>query len=82
MLVVMRSASKSVLIGPILIEHEPSYDEVVVEGRESLSMKKPRHFTSQAQKSNASGDHEIHNDNGSDSFPKTHHWIRNSIGES
>ena len=32
MLVVMRSASKSVLIGPILIKHEPSYDEVVVEG--------------------------------------------------
>ena len=36
MLVVMRSASERVLIGPILIEHEPSYDEVVVEGRENL----------------------------------------------
>ena len=47
--------------------------------RESLSMEKPRHFTSQAQKSNASGDHEIHNDNGSESSPHCHHWIRNSI---
>ena len=31
--VVMRSASESKSIGPILIEHEPSYDEVIVEGR-------------------------------------------------
>ena len=46
---------------------------------ESLSMEKPRHFTSQAQKSNASGDHEINNDNGLESFPKPYHWIRNSI---
>ena len=46
---------------------------------ESLSMEKPRHFTSRAQKSNASGDHEINNDNGSESFPKPYHWIRNSI---
>ena len=46
---------------------------------ESLTMVEPRHFTSQAQKSNASGDHEIHNDNGSESSQNTHHWIRNSI---
>ena len=46
---------------------------------ESLSMVEPRHFTSRAQKSNASGDHEIDNDNGSESFLKTHHWIRNEI---
>ena len=46
---------------------------------ESLTMVEPRHFTSQAQKSNASGDHEIHNDNGSESFLNPHHWIRNEI---
>ena len=46
---------------------------------ESLSMEKPIHFTSRAQKSNASGDHEIDNDNGSKSFPNPHHWIRNEI---
>lgn len=42
-------------------------------------MVEPRHFTSQAQKSNASGDHEIDNDNGSESFLNPHHWIRNEI---
>jgi len=42
-------------------------------------MGEPRHFTSQAQKSNALGDHEIDNDNGAESSQNTHHWIRNSI---
>ena len=46
---------------------------------ESLSMEKPRHFTSQAQKSNASGNDEINNDNDRKRMPNTNHWIRNEI---
>ena len=36
MVIVMRSASGSVLIGPILMENEPTYDGVCVEGSREL----------------------------------------------
>ena len=52
MAVVMRSASGSVSIGPILIENEP------------ILKLGPIHSPPDTQKSNASGNDEINNDNG------------------
>jgi len=80
MVVAMRYASGSVSIEAILTENKPTCDRERVDGKWraslwlSLDISPP-----EVQKSNASRDDEINNDNVQNRMPFTNHWIRNEI---